>query len=311
MVERGGSGLSETDWAFIRPFDKPLLSSFPDTASHDDVRRHIEIELRQDYAPAKPLIAERFPDLTEAETLITFLTLRSALSLPVLDSGKRLQGKLEPMLMDPSGNCLHHGLRSAYLMDAFGLTARLVTLSTPPHIMGHAVADVYDPLSRTAALVDSNKKFAFFLRDVDASFFETVLPVRDVDERKALLERMIMVELPADVRYFNPSDGHLSIWRSGNGAPVSLQHVREDMADERIAETRDAFLDGYERLFTERTRDGKHWWLRVHDIATWADGHKTGLQGRDVVDNRRIERIIADIRRDLGVLPEQTTSLLQ
>src|SRR3546814_5835369 len=100
------------------------------------------------------------------------------------------------------------GVQTCALPISFALPARIVLLSSPPHIMGHAVADVYDAEHRLAALVDTNKKMVFFLRDADAGFFETVLAERDEAKRRTILESAVVVTFPMDVRYFNPSDGH-------------------------------------------------------------------------------------------------------
>src|SRR3546814_19290420 len=77
--------------------------------------------------------------------------------------------------------------------------------------MGHAVADVYDAEHRLAALVDTNKKMVFSLRDADAGFFETVLAERDEAKRRTLMESAVVVTFPMDVRAFNPSDRHLAV----------------------------------------------------------------------------------------------------
>lgn len=291
-------GLNESEWKFIREFDKPLLQSFPKDAKSYEIRQLLIADFKDDFDSKKSVIKNRFPDLHESELFITYLTLRVGLSIPILDSGKTLQRKLEPALMDPRGNCVHYAYRSSFVFDAFNFNARVVTLSTPPYIMGHAVADIYDPDARLAALVDANKKFIFFIRNADASFFETVLAIRNRAQREALLNEMIIVELPADVRYFNPSEGHLAAWRSGKGPSTVLDQVRKRMVKNRIRNTREAFLDGYERLFTQRTRDDKNWWLRVHDMSMWANGVTTGIEGQKVVDNSRIMEIINQIRSE-------------
>ena len=42
----------------------------------------------------------------------------------------------------------------------------------------------------------------------------------------------------------------------------------------------------------------KVWWLRIHDMSQWAGGYKTGVEGRAVVDDSRIQDIIDDIRNE-------------
>src|SRR3546814_7198039 len=84
----------------------------------------------------------------------------------------------------------------------------------------------------SSVLVDTNKKRVFFLRDADAGFFETVLAERDEAKRRAIMESAVVVTFPIDVRYFNPSDGHLAVWVAGKGEPVILDQVRADLAEE-------------------------------------------------------------------------------
>lgn len=301
------AGLSPSSWEFLRNFDKPLAQEFDDSTPAVETLTRLHRDLASDYEDKRDLIAERYPDLREPELLITYLALRVAFSMPVLDSGLFLQRQLSPVLLSPRGNCLHHAVRSSIVMDAFGIPSRIAYFSTPPYIMGHAVADVYDPEHRLAAFVDTNKKMVFFLRDVDASFFETVLEEVDKDARAELLDKAIVVELPADVRYFNPSDGHLATWVAGNGPPVVLDEVRERMRNGRVKKTRDAFVEGYERMLTQRTRDGEVWWLRIENLTHFKPIVR-GLQSQVPVDNSRIHEIIDNLRIDIAASQQASSN---
>lgn len=288
-------GLTQSEWEFLRRFDRPLAQDFDDSLRVEMIRGNIHDDLARDFSATRDLLDQRYPNLSAPEQLISYLALRVASSLPVLDSGLHLQRSLEPVLLSPRGNCVHHALRAAFVMDAFGIPARIVLFSTPPHIMGHAVADIYDPEHKLAALVDTNKKMIFFLRYAEASFFETMLSEKDEDARQALVDRIVVVEFPMDIRYFNPSDGHLATWVAGAKPPVVLDEVREDLAEGRVRKTKAAFLDGYRGLFETRTRGDETWWLRVKSLSDYAPV-VAGLSGQVAVDNSRIQSIIDSIR---------------
>lgn len=288
-------GLAQSEWEFLRQFDRPLAQDLDESLPVETIRSSIHDDLAGDFAAKKNLLDQRYPDLSAPEQLISYLALRVASSLPVLDSGLHLQRSLEPVLLSPRGNCLHHAVRAAFVMDAFGIPARIVLFSTPPHIMGHAVADLYDPEHKLAALVDTNKKMIFFLRDAEASFFETMLAERDEGARQALIDKIVVVEFPMDLRYFNPSDGHLATWVAGKKPPVVLEQVREDLIQGRVSKTKAAFLDGYRGLFETRTRGDETWWLRVQSLSDYAP-IVAGLSGQVPVDNSRIQGIIDSIR---------------
>jgi hypothetical protein len=292
--------LSSSEWEFLRHFDKPLAQEIDPEAPAAATLAQLRQDLASDYDDKRDLIARRYPTLREPEVFITYLALRVGFSMPVLDSGLRLQRELSEVLLSPRGNCLHHALRASIVMDAFDIPSRVAYFSTPPYIMGHAVADVYNPEHRLAAFVDTNKRMIFFLRDVDASFFETVLEVTDKSACAELLEKAIIVELPADVRYFNPSNGHLATWVAGKKPPVVLDQVREDLREGRVRKTRDAFVEGYERMLRQRTRDDEVWWLRIVSLEHF-EPIVRGLEGQVPVDNTRIHGILDNLRDSLGV----------
>jgi hypothetical protein len=294
-----GSGLSSNEWEFVRKFDKPILRKKDFDLPLDKVRSVIYENLYEDYNDNINDIHEWFEHLTNSEKLISYLTLRSGLSLPILDSGKRLTGNYSLLLGSESGNCNQHAYRAAFLLDAFGYFVRHVTLSSPPYIMGHAVADVYDPKTRTAALIDSNKNFIFFLRGVNQSFFETILPIEDIDDRRAILDTVHVQRLPNTTKFFIPSTGHLNGWQNGKKPPITLEHVwhANSLGPEK---TMSAFIDGYQRLITKKTRNKEHWWLRINDISRWTEASKSGISGLQFYDNTEINAVLTSLRRKLG-----------
>ena len=169
--------------------------------------------------------------------------------------------------------------------------------------MGYAVADVYDPITKTAALVDSNKNFIFFLRDVNQSFFETILPIEDIDKRRAVLETVHIQRLPNTTRFFVPSLAHFNGWRNGKKPPITLEHVWQTNAL-APANTMSALLEGYKRLITQKTINGKHWWLRINDLSMWTAAHKSGIHGLQFYDNSDINAILHDLRQKYRVTLE-------
>ena len=295
-----GSGLSSDEWDFVRKFDKPILRKSDFDLPLEKVRSVIYENLYEDYNNNRNEIHEWFEHLSSSEKLISYLTLRSGLSLPILDSGKKLTGEYSLLLGSESGNCNQHAYRAAFLLDAFGYFVRHVTLSSPPYIMGHAVADVYDPKTGTAALIDSSKNFIFFLRGVNQSFFETILPIENVDERRAILDTVHIQRLPNTTKFFIPSTGHLNGWQNGKNPPITLEHVwhRNRFGPEK---TMSALIDGYQRLITQKTRNKEHWWLRINDLSRWTETTKSGVIGLQVYDNTKINAVLTSLRQKWGV----------
>jgi len=300
IPQYSGSGLSAEEWSFVRKFDKPILKRKDFDLPLNELRNLIQQDLSEELKNNQDEIDKWFVGLSTSERLITFLTLKSGLSLPILDSEKRLTSQYSKLLGSESGNCNHHAYRVAFLLDAFGYSVRHVTLSSPRYIMGHAVADVYDPETKTAALVDSNKNFILFLRDVNQSFFETILPIEDIEKRRAILDTVHVQILPNTTKYLVPSAAHFNGWQVGKKPPITLAHVWHTNAL-GPSNTISALLEGYERLITQKTRDKKHWWLRINDLSTWTKDHKSGIHGLRFYDNSNINAVLSDLRRKRGV----------
>ena len=67
----------------------------------------------------------------------------------------------------------------------------------------------------------------------------------------------------------------------------------------QVGKTRDAFIEGYERMLWQRTRDDKHWWLRIVSLEHF-EPIVRGLEGQVPVDNARVHRIMDDLRDSRG-----------
>lgn len=91
ISEHTGSGLGIEAWDFVRKFDKPLLKTKDFDLPLDEVRKLIKQDLQEEFKNNLNIINERFDGLSSSETFISFLTLKSGLSLPVLESAKNLK----------------------------------------------------------------------------------------------------------------------------------------------------------------------------------------------------------------------------
>jgi len=194
-------GLSEADLHLLQHFWRPICREI--TADQSELRKRVTAGLQADLASASDLLSRSWPGATAQDYLVLYLMLRSNGSYPVY-SVRNFPDDAASYLLSEAGNCTDHAYRVGLLCDWFGLQVRAAHFWTPS-VPGHSVADVYDPVGRTAYLIDSNFNCLFFIRGAGAGFLESAMNL-STKERREMFRRggRGRVAAPVIVHFYDP-----------------------------------------------------------------------------------------------------------
>lgn len=146
---------------------------------------------------------ERFPDMEDRERFIAYLLARVNGSLPVYHPTTQGSTTLEEWLWMPQGNCSHHALRLALVLDAFDIPSVMMGINTPA-FPGHVLVDAWDPVAKKAYWLDANfVTYAALDSEEKAGFAKKFLSMTP-EERARAVEAVDFKVLPWHFDWVDP-----------------------------------------------------------------------------------------------------------
>ena len=184
---------------FSNFFRRPLMSEPP----KEDVRKRLRESLEKDWQNDMSWMKERFPDMDERERFIAYLLARVNGSLPVYHPTTHGSQTLEEWLWMPRGNCSHHSLRLALVLDAFDIPSKIMSINTPS-FPGHVLVDAWDPVTKKAYWLDANfLTYASLDSKEKAGFYWKFMSLTP-DERAKTAETIDFKILPWHFEWVDP-----------------------------------------------------------------------------------------------------------
>lgn len=144
---QAGTYQSWIEW--LRNFRGRLITSISATPRAD-----LGAALLTSWAEHAPLMAATFPQLTERQRFIAFITLRVGGSFITYAVRSTVPNELDSLLMSHRGNCGDHAVRLAMALDSVGIATAIISVNTPT-LPGHMIVDAYDPVDGSGYLLDS------------------------------------------------------------------------------------------------------------------------------------------------------------
>ena len=179
-------GLPKADFELLSAFWRPLCSPPPDSWRFP-VAEHIRKAVLDGFAEDEALITGRWPSLDRRRRLMLYVMLRVHGSFASYVATVTLRERGTEWLLNNQGNCSHHSIRVALVLQALGLSVRLVTISFGK-LVGHVTVSAHDPEDGTAYLLDATMNVFSFIEGASHHFIEEVRRWPQ-DKRKAFFNR--------------------------------------------------------------------------------------------------------------------------
>lgn len=210
-------GIPRAELEFLHEFARPIVDGLPD--DRQQLRERLRTIFAIGWSRTAGLVQTRFPELDERAAMLMFATLRVNGSLPVYEPRRRPPSDLAGLLMERRGNCSEATLRTLLWLDTLGLGGRMIQFWTPS-LPGHVVADVVDPQSGQAFMLDASMNVLARVPSDGRGFFDIVLAM-DPAERAAHFAPGSgnLVVAPFFQRWFDPG---IEVDR---GSPISLDDL--------------------------------------------------------------------------------------
>lgn len=210
-------GIPRDELEFLQEFARPIVDGLPaDPAQlHERMRAIFAIG----WSRTGELVRARYPMLDERAARLMFAILRVNGSLPVYEPRRRPPQDLAGLLLERRGNCSEATLRTLLWLDTLGIAGRMVQFWAPS-LPGHVVADVVDPESGQAFMLDASMNVLARVPSDGRGFFDVVLAM-DPAEREAHFAPGSgnLVVAPFFQRWFDPG---IQVER---GSPPSLDDL--------------------------------------------------------------------------------------
>lgn len=228
-------GIPRAELEFLQEFARPIVDGMPDDGRV--LRERLRAIFAIGWSRTAGLVKERFPELDERAAMLMFATLRVNGSLPVYEPRRRPPQDLAGLLMERRGNCSEATLRTLLWLDTLGLGGRMIQFWSPS-LPGHVVADVVDPESGQAFMLDASMNVLARVPSDGRGFFDVVLAM-DPDQRAAHFAPGSgnLVVAPFFQRWFDPG---IQVDR---GSPISLDDLNRAHYQPREQRWRAALTD--------------------------------------------------------------------
>lgn len=210
-------GIPRDELEFLQAFARPIVDGLPENPTQ--LRERLRAIFAIGWSRTGDLVRGRFPELDERAALLMFATLRVNGSLPVYEPRRRPPRDLAGLLMERRGNCSEATLRTLLWLDTLGFGGRMIQFWTPS-LPGHVVADVVDPQSGQAFMLDASMNVLARVPSDGRGFFDVVLAM-DPAERAAHFAPGSgnLVVAPFFQRWFDPG------FQVDQGSPISLDDL--------------------------------------------------------------------------------------
>lgn len=195
--------LTDEDKEFLKLFRKKLLQSDPGK----DYRVLLHNTLLMDFSHDRKIIEARYPQLTERQSLVLYILLRVHGSIPVYTIRSYLPVTLEDWLFSRNGNCSDHAMRLTLVLDAFGIQTARMSIHTKS-FPGHVIVDAFDPIDKTAYLLDSNLNGFMYKPNSSSGLFLELLYMTKEERKKFVNTSNTFLYPPYHFTYVDPGDGY-------------------------------------------------------------------------------------------------------
>lgn len=197
------SSLSEEDESFLKKFRKKLLPNDPGK----DYRIVLHKKLLLDFSHERKIIEQKYPQLNERQTLVLYLMLRVHGSIPVYTIRPYLPVTLEDWLFSRNGNCSDYAMRLSLVLDAFGIQTARMSIHTKS-FPGHVIIDAFDPIDKTAYLLDSNLNGFMYKPNSSSGLFLELLYMNKEERKKFINTSDTFIYPPYHFKYVDPGDAY-------------------------------------------------------------------------------------------------------
>lgn len=238
-------GIPRDELEFLHEFARPIVDGLPE--DREQLRERLRAIFAIGWSRTGALVEARYPELDERAAMLMFAILRVNGSLPVYEPRRRPPQDLTGLLMERRGNCSEATLRTLLWLDTLGLGGRMIQFWAPS-LPGHVVADVVDPQSGQAFMLDASMNVLARVPSDGRGFFDVLLAM-DPDERRAHFAPGSgnLVVAPFFQRWFDPG---IQVDR---GSPISLDDLNRAHYQPREQRWRAALTEEVDRI-VERWR---------------------------------------------------------
>ena len=245
--------LDARDESFLEAIRRPLLP-LDDPLPGENWSAVLKARLAADFEQDRRLVTERFPDLTERESLIFYLTARVHGSMPTYLVRGCNPADLEVQLFAARGNCSDFAIRLMLAADLFGLATARISYWTPA-LPGHVLVEAYDPVEDTAWLLDANFNIVMFQRRParPGGMLLQLLGMSEKQRKDFLADPGHIRAMPYRLWYADPGFGHFQ------GSALSTAAVNRP-SEEILALYRKSFGEEISQTleFSRKANQGHH-----------------------------------------------------
>jgi hypothetical protein len=116
-------------------------------------RQSLQSALLTGWASSAPLMRGTFPNLTDRQRFITYITMRVGGSFTTYSVRSTIPNQLSRLLLSHRGNCSDYAVRLAMALDSVGVDTAIIFVNTPS-TPGHVIVDAYDEVDGSGYLID-------------------------------------------------------------------------------------------------------------------------------------------------------------